>query len=80
MAAGFQRDIGGCATRFLARHAQGVDFSMRFTGALMPALTDHLTIAHNHAAHIGVRHRRKAAASRQFQRTRHVKFIHGLIL
>lgn len=51
VAARFQGDIGAGAAGALTGLAQGVHFGMRLAGAHVPALADHLAIAHDHTAY-----------------------------
>jgi hypothetical protein len=50
MTAGFECHIGGGAVGALTRRTQGMDFGVRFAGALVPALTHDLAVVHQHAA------------------------------
>ena len=48
MRAGFQRDIGGCATRGLTRHVQCDGFRVRPPSGLSPATPNHAPVADDH--------------------------------
>ncbi|MNV10770.1 hypothetical protein D3C71_1013100 [compost metagenome] len=71
VAARLKRHISSGTASLIARRAQGVDFGMRFTGALMPAFADNLPIAHDHAADPRVGVRRVMTFARQFQGAGH---------
>jgi len=75
MRAGLERDVGGGATRAIARGAQREHFGMRLPGTRVEAFADHLAIAHQHAAHHRVRLGRVRAALGEPQRARH----HGVV-
>ena len=53
---GFERDIGGCATRPLAGLLQRQHFGMGLAGPPVPAFAHHLAIPHDDAAHARVGH------------------------
>ena len=56
MRTGFERDIGRGTASPLSRLAQRMHLRMRLTRPLMPALTHHLAIANDNAAHPRVGH------------------------
>ncbi|CRM03158.1 hypothetical protein [Pseudomonas sp. 31 E 6] len=66
VAARFERHVHRGATGLVTGGAQGVGFGMRFAGAFVPTFTDHLPIAHDHAAHSRVGVSGVQAVARQF--------------
>ena len=88
MIAGLERDIGCCTPCALTRLAQGKDFGVRLTRALMPALTDDLVPARNHAADARIGLGRAHSTLSQLKGTRHGallkicrgRLIHGRLI
>src|SRR5690606_38965791 len=76
VAAGFQSNVRGGATGLFSGHAQGVHFGVGFTGFLMPAFTDDLTLlADNNATDAGIGAGRPAPQFCQLQGAGHVKLV-----
>src|SRR5699024_372487 len=75
VAARLERDVGrraagvGAATLHISERAH---FGMSLTGALVPTLADHPTVAHQHAADTRVGRSRVPAIARQFDGAGHV--------
>ncbi|MNN86646.1 hypothetical protein D3C81_2040840 [compost metagenome] len=55
VAARLESDIGSRPFRFLSRHAQGVNFSMRFAGTVMRTFPDNFALFDNHTADTRIR-------------------------
>ena len=77
VAAGFQGDVGGGAARALPGLAQGMHFRMGLAGALVPALAQHRTVAHDDAADARVGRGGEQAALGQLQRAGHEGIVGG---
>ena len=75
MSTGFQRDIDGRIPRLLARGRERKDFGMRLARPRVKSLADDTTVAHDHAAHGGIRRAGTQAAHGQTQRASHPAFV-----
>ena len=73
MSAGLQAHIGSRALGARAGRAQRLHLGVRFPGALMPALPDDLTVAHQHTADARIRVRAMQSECGQLERTAHVE-------
>ena len=75
--AGFQRHIGGRSPRPLAGCLQSHRFGMRFAGAQMESLADHIALRRQNATDHRIGTRRVEAAFGQAQGTRHEDVVVG---
>ena len=77
MAARLKGDVNGRATRCIAGHLEGVNFSVRLAGTSRPAFANNYSVAHNNATDTRIRGRRQAAKVGQMQRSRHLFVVDG---
>ena len=79
MGTGFQGDIGRSPARSLTRRRQRDALGMQLAGPAMPALADHLSIAHQHTADTWVGIGRVQPSFGQTQGPRHEAVVIGAV-